>query len=156
MTATEEVEEIKKRKVLDTPGLKLFIAKVKKGDADERAALEAHKADHNNPHHVTAHQVGAYTQQETDDRISDALSGEVGGWLGNLTVAEVNALTTHKKGDSATMLDAGTVVPGNVTVDVGDDTCGLTRLPCGNRKYPTTFTTTRHLWVPGVQTTLLG
>lgn len=121
MTATEEVEEIKKRKVLDTPGIKLLIAKVKKGDADERAALEAHKADHDNPHHVTAHQVGAYTQQETDDSISDALSGEVGGWLGNLTVSEVNALTTHKKGDSATMLDAGTVVPGNVTVDVGDD-----------------------------------
>ena len=40
---------------------------------------------------------------------------------GNLTVAEVNALTTHKKGDSATLLDAGTVMPGNVTVDVGDD-----------------------------------
>ena len=33
----------------------------------------------------------------------------------------MNALTTHKKGDSATLLDAGTVMPGNVTVDVGDD-----------------------------------
>ena len=95
--------------------------KIEQGDADERAALETHKSDYNNPHHVTAHQVGAYTQQETEDRISDALSGEVGGWLGNLTVAEVNSLTEHKKGDSATMLDAGTVMPGNVTVDVGDD-----------------------------------
>ena len=47
--------------------------------------------------------------------------GDFGVWLGNLTVAEVNALTTHKKGDSATMLDAGIVVPGNVTVAVGDD-----------------------------------
>lgn len=109
------------RLVLDTPEIRHLISKVKKGDADERAALEAHKSDHDNPHHVTAHQVGSYTQQETDDRISDALSGEVGGWLGNLTVAEVNALTTHKKGDSATMLDAGTVMPGSVTVDVGDD-----------------------------------
>jgi hypothetical protein len=95
--------------------------KIEQGDADERAALETHKSDYNNPHHVTAHQVGAYTQRETEDRISDALSGEVGGWLGNLTVAEVNSLTEHKKGDSATMLDAGTVMPGNVTVDVGDD-----------------------------------
>lgn len=98
-----------------------IIAKVNKGDADERAALEAHKADHDNPHHVTAHQVGAYTQQETDDRISDALSGEVGGWLGNLTVAQVNAMTEHKKGDSATMIDSGTVMPGNVSVSEGDD-----------------------------------
>ena len=95
--------------------------KIEQGDADERAALEEHKSDYNNPHHVTAHQVGAYTHQETEDRISDALSGEVGGWLGNLTVAEVNSLTEHKKGDSVTMLDAGTVIPGNVTVDVGDD-----------------------------------
>ncbi|SHL42817.1 hypothetical protein SAMN05720470_10856 [Fibrobacter sp. UWOV1] len=113
--------ELQTRQPIDTEALQKLIAKVKKGDADERAALEAHKADHNNPHNVTAHQVGAYTQQETEDRISDAMSGEVGGWLGNLTVAEVNALTTHKKGDSATMLDAGTVMPGNLVVDVGDD-----------------------------------
>lgn len=98
-----------------------IIAMVERGDAEERAALEEHVADYDNPHHVTAHQVGAYTKQETEDRISDALSGEVGGWLGNLTVAEVNALAEHKKGDSATMLDSGTVMPGNVTVDVGDD-----------------------------------
>ena len=98
-----------------------LIAKVKKGDADERAALEQHKADNHNPHHVTAHQVGAYTQQETEDRISDAISGEVGSWLGNLTVAEVNALTEHKKGDSATLLDSGTVIPGDVEVEIGDD-----------------------------------
>lgn len=113
--------ELQTRQPIDTEAMQKLIAKVKKGDADERAALEEHKADHNNPHHVTAHQVGAYTSQETEDRISDAISGEVGGWLGNLTVAEVNALTTHKKGDSATLLDAGTVMPGNVTVDVGDD-----------------------------------
>lgn len=98
-----------------------LIAKVKQSDADERAALEQHKADNHNPHHVTAHQVGAYTQQETEDRINDAISGEVGGWLGNLTVAEVNALTEHKKGDSATLLDSGTVMPGNVEVEIGDD-----------------------------------
>lgn len=84
-------------------------------------ALEDHIADHDNPHRVTAGQVGAYTKQETDDAIADALSGEVGGWLGNLTVAQVNALTEHRKGDSATMLDSGTVMPGNLDVSEGDD-----------------------------------
>lgn len=90
-------------------------------DAALQNAVNTHAGRTDNPHNVTAGQVGAYTKQETEDRISDAISGEVGGWLGNLTVAEVNALTTHKKGDSATLLDAGTVMPGNVTVDVGDD-----------------------------------
>lgn len=90
-------------------------------DAALQNAINTHAGRMDNPHNVTAGQVGAYTKQETEDRISDAISGEVGGWLGNLTVAEVNALTTHKKGDSATLLDAGTVMPGNVTVDVGDD-----------------------------------
>lgn len=90
-------------------------------DAALQNAINTHAGRMDNPHNVTAGQVGAYTKQETEDRISDAISGEVGGWLGNLTVAEVNALTTHKKGDSATLLDAGTVMPGNVTVDVGDN-----------------------------------
>ena len=98
------------RKPTDTEAVRAIIAKVKK-----------HTLDRNNPHEVTAYQVGAYTRQETEDRINDALSGEVGGWLGNLTVAEVNALTTHRKGDSATMLDSGIVNPGNLSVDVGDD-----------------------------------
>ncbi len=90
-------------------------------DVALQSAIDTHAGRTDNPHNVTAGQVGAYTKQETEDRISDAISGEVGGWLGNLTVAEVNALTTHKKGDSATLLDSGTVMPGNVTVDVGDD-----------------------------------
>ena len=90
-------------------------------DAALQNAINTHAGRTDNPHNVTAGQVGAYTKQETEDRISDAISGEVGGWLGNLTVAEVNALTEHKKGDSATLLDSGTVMPGNVTVDVGDD-----------------------------------
>lgn len=94
-----------------------------RADADTALGtqISTHENRTDNPHQVTAHQVGAYTQQETDDHISDALSGEVGGWLGNLTVAAVNALTTHKKGDSATMLDAGTVNPGNLSVSIGDD-----------------------------------
>ena len=98
------------RKPTDTEGVTRIIAKVKK-----------HTLDKANPHEVTAHQEGAYTQQETEDRINDALSGEVGGWLGNLSVAEVNALTTHKKGDSATITDSGVVMPGNVSVNAGDE-----------------------------------
>lgn len=90
-------------------------------DAALQNSIDTHAGRTDNPHNVTAHQVGAYTQQEVDDAISDAISGEVGGWLGNLTVAEVNALTTRKKGDSATLLDSGTVNPGNLSVDVGDD-----------------------------------
>ena len=83
--------------------------------------ISTHAGRTDNPHQVTAFQVGAYTRQETEDRINDALSGEVGGWLGNLTVAEVNALTTHKKGDSATMKDTGVVNPGNLYVEAGTD-----------------------------------
>jgi hypothetical protein len=45
------------------------VVEVSRAIEDERAALEAHKADHDNPHHVTAHQVGAYTQQETEDKV---------------------------------------------------------------------------------------
>ena len=45
MAATEESEEeTAKRQVLDTPGLKKLIAKVKKGDADNAAEIENLKA----------------------------------------------------------------------------------------------------------------
>jgi hypothetical protein len=91
------------------------------GDEELAGYISEHLQDKDNPHEVTAGQVGAYTKSETDEAIAEALSGEIGGWLGNLTVAEVNALTTHRKGDSATMLDSGIVMPGNVSVSVGDD-----------------------------------
>ena len=85
------------------------------------AALAAHSADRSNPHDVTAEQVGAYTKAETEEVINDAISGEVGGWLGNMTVAEINALTGQKKGDSVTVKDSGIVDPGHVAVSMGDD-----------------------------------
>ena len=50
------------------------------------AALEAHKSDYDNPHQVTAHQVGAYTQQETDDRVLRMRyrgGGRLKFWRGN-------------------------------------------------------------------------
>lgn len=96
------------RTPVDTEATRALIAKIKKGDAENAKAIQS-LADN------------TYTKQEVDDAISDAISGEVGGWLGNLTVAEVNALTEHKNGDSATLLDSGTVMPGNVEVEIGDD-----------------------------------
>lgn len=84
-------------------------------------ALSVHSADRSNPHDVTAEQVGAYTKAETEEVINDAISGEVGGWLGNMTVAEINALTGQKKGDSVTVKDSGIVDPGHVAVSMGDD-----------------------------------
>ena len=45
MAATEEIEEeTVKRQVLDTPGLKKLIAKVKRGDADNAAEIDNLKA----------------------------------------------------------------------------------------------------------------
>lgn len=45
MASTEESEEeTVKRQVLDTPGLKKLIAKVKKGDADNAAEIDNLKA----------------------------------------------------------------------------------------------------------------
>lgn len=84
-------------------------------------ALSVHSADRSNPHKVTAEQVGAYTKAETEEVINNAISGEVGGWLGNMTVEEINALTGQKKGDSVTVKDSGIVEPGHVTVSTGDD-----------------------------------
>ena len=133
--------------------------------ADEELAgnLSEHILDKDNPHEVTAGQVGAYTKAETDEAIAEALSGEIGGWLGNLTVAEVNALTTHKKGDSATMLDSGTVNPGNLSVDVGDDIMWVDSLSVWQVKvsdslhHDTTLTGTGRTADPlGVDTTVIA
>lgn len=44
MAATEGSEDAEKRQVLDTPGLKKLIAKVKKGDADNAAEIDDLKA----------------------------------------------------------------------------------------------------------------
>ena len=83
--------------------------------------INSHVSDRSNPHEVTAEQVGAYTKAETEEVINDAISGEVGGWLGNMTVAEINALSGQKKGDSVTVKDSGIVDPGHVAVSMGDD-----------------------------------
>lgn len=45
MAATEESEDAKKRQVLDTPGLRSLIAKVKRGDKENADAIAAEIAD---------------------------------------------------------------------------------------------------------------
>lgn len=65
----------------------------------------------------------AYTGKMIADYISDALSGNVGSWRGNLTVAQVNAIADGdlKPGDSATITDSGTIRLGDFTVVAGDE-----------------------------------
>ena len=48
-----------------------------------------HKRDKDNPHEVTAEQVGAYTKEETKNAITDAVSNAVAGEVPALTDAEV-------------------------------------------------------------------
>lgn len=71
--------ELQTRQPIDTEALQKLIAKVKKGDADERAALEAHNADHDNPHHVTAEQVGAVDAEYVDAHVLKIAPPEAAG-----------------------------------------------------------------------------
>lgn len=61
------------RQMIDTEAVKTLVAKVKKGDADNASAITEHTEDTDNPHQVTADQVGAYTKAETDDIVSGAV-----------------------------------------------------------------------------------
>lgn len=85
--------------------------------------IDSHLHDYNNPHQVTADQVGAYKKDETDSRIAEAVSGLVGGWLGNKTVDEINemAASEMKVGDHVTCRNAGAISLGNIEVRQGDD-----------------------------------
>lgn len=87
--------ELQTRQPIDTEALQKLIAKVKKGDADERAALEAHKADHDNPHHVTAEQVGAATTEYVD-----------AGDRANAVAIAANAAAIADEAESRTDADA--------------------------------------------------
>lgn len=63
-----------------------------------------------------------YTGKAIADKISAAMSGSIGGWLGNLSVAQINAKGTNlKSGDYTTLTDSGTITRGNVSVSQGDD-----------------------------------
>lgn len=67
------------RQPIDTEAMQKLIAKVKKGDADERAALDAHKDDHNNPHNVTAEQIGAVDATYVDAHVLKIAPPEAAG-----------------------------------------------------------------------------
>lgn len=71
----------------------VLVGKVKKGDADERAALEEHKADHDNPHEVTAEQIGAATRRYVDD--GDAENAEaIATEISDRTDADAEIITS--------------------------------------------------------------
>ena len=55
----------------------------------------------------------AYSGEAVSMAISQAVSGNVGGFLGNMTVAQMNAYTTPKMGDNAIVTDTGTITVGS-------------------------------------------
>lgn len=64
----------------------------------------------------------AYSGEAVSMAISSAVSGNVGGFLGNMTVAQMNAYTTPKMGDNAIVTDTGTIT-------VGSEHCVITTAP---------------------------
>lgn len=71
--------EVQARQPVDTEALQKLIAKIKKGDADNADALEEHKADNNNPHNVTAEQVGAVDAAYVDAHVLKIAPPEAAG-----------------------------------------------------------------------------
>ena len=64
----------------------------------------------------------AYSGEAVSMAISSAVSGNVGGFLGNMTVAQMNAYTNPKMGDNAIVTDTGTIT-------VGSESCVITTAP---------------------------
>lgn len=64
----------------------------------------------------------AYSGEAVSMAISSAVSGNVGGFLGNMTVAQMNDYTNPKMGDNAIVTDAG-------TINVGSEQCVITTAP---------------------------
>lgn len=64
----------------------------------------------------------AYSGEAVSMAISSAVSGNVGGFLGNMTVAQMNAYTNPKMGDNAIVTDTGTIM-------VGSESCVITTAP---------------------------
>lgn len=64
----------------------------------------------------------AYSGEAVSMAISAAVSGEVGGFLGNKTVAQMNAYTNPKMGDNAIVTDTGTIT-------VGSTSCAISTAP---------------------------
>lgn len=114
-------EYVKRKKLYDET-----LQRIKGDDEDKefsRNELERHAENKENPHEVTAEQVGSFSKDETDSRIAEAVSGLVGGWLGNKTVDEINLLSPDlmKTGDHVTVKGEGVIENGNIDVRTGDD-----------------------------------
>lgn len=76
-------------------------------------ALATHESDYTNPHHVSAHQVGAYTQAETDAAISTALSTAQGG-TGTVNTALTTHINDHTNPHQVTAGQVGAYTTGQV------------------------------------------
>lgn len=60
----------------------------------------------------------AYSGKAVSTAISNAITGTTGGFLGNKTVAEINAYASPKMGDNAIVTDTGTIIVGNTPCTV--------------------------------------
>ena len=56
-----------------------------------------------------------YTGMAVSTAISEAVTGEVGGYLGEKTVSQMNAYTSPKMGDNALVTNTGTITVGSVS-----------------------------------------
>ena len=57
----------------------------------------------------------AYTGEAVCEKIVESVTGNVGGYIGEKTVAQMNAYTQPKMGDSAIVTDTGTITVGSVS-----------------------------------------
>lgn len=85
----------------------------------KKTELAAHANARNNPHQVTAAQVGAYSKDEVDQHIASAVSG-VGTFLGSLSPTEIDSIDNPRVGDYADVTDAGYLNGGTTSVIRGD------------------------------------
>ena len=71
--------ELQTRQPIDTEALQKLIAKVKKGDADNADAISTHAVRTDNPHNVTAEQVGAVDAAYVDAHVLKIAPPEAAG-----------------------------------------------------------------------------
>lgn len=133
--------DIDNDKVLKTGGLRSLISLIKAA-LTTKLGTEKLK-DSSNTSTFSDDDESTYTGKAIADKISDAMSGSIGGWLGNLSVAQVNAKGTNlKSGDYATLTDSGTITRGNVSVSPGDDVYWITSSLTWERKNNANYVTT--------------
>ena len=133
--------DINNDKVLKTGGLRSLISLIKTA-LTTKLGTEKLK-DSSNTSSFSDDDVSTYTGKAIADKISDAMSGSIGGWLGNLSVAQINAKGTNlKSGDYATLTDSGTIILGSVSVSQGDDVYWIPSSQTWERKNNANYVTT--------------